>query len=62
MLANNDDRYRANSAKLKRLMQILRRLPPKALQRGFYGVVRIEGKIQDGVLQDVSAKVEENLR
>ena len=62
MVMNEDDRQSVNWAKLEHLKEILMRLPPKVLQRGFYGNVWVEVKIQDGVIQDMVARLEESMK
>lgn len=62
MVENKDDRQRVNWAKLEHLKEIIKKLPPKVLQRGFHGNVWIEIKIQDGVIQDMVAKLEESMK
>ena len=42
--------------------QIVGRLSPKVLQRGFYGVVCIKFPVQDGVIQHLVATIEESMK
>lgn len=62
MVMNEMGRQRANCAKLKQLKEVLKKLPPKVLQRGFHGNVWIEAKIQDGVIQDIGTRVGESMK
>jgi hypothetical protein len=62
MEMNEFDRERANDAKLEQLKEVLKKLPPKVFQRGFHGNVWIEAKIQDGVIQHATTRVDESMK
>ncbi len=62
MAGRPGDSDRGNEAKLEKLMKTLDRLSAKGLRRGFFGAMQLEVKIQDGVIQHVRAKLEEDLR
>lgn len=53
---------RANVVKLDQLKRTIDRLAGKVLRQGFFGTVAIEFKVQDGVIQNITSRVEENVR
>jgi len=61
-MANIDDTRRGNRIKLAQLRRVVDEMPTKVLRPGFHGNFRVEVKIQDGVIQNIVATVEENMK
>ncbi len=54
-------RRATNSAKMLQIDSTLASLLEKVLTRGFYGKASVEFTIQDGMIQDISRKVEQRV-
>jgi hypothetical protein len=61
-MVNGDDTKKGNLAKLAQLRQVFETMPPKVLRPGFFGMLRVKVKIQDGVIQDIVSKVVESMK
>jgi len=52
----------ANRQKIAILQEIIDALLGKALERGFFGMVTIEVRVQDGTIQEIEERIERKHR
>jgi hypothetical protein len=52
----------ANRQKIAMLQEIIDALLEKALERGFFGMVTIEVRVQDGTIQEIEERIERKHR